>query len=150
MGDLYEWVKVIHIVAVISWMAGMLYLPRLFVYHSQAEIGSDKSETFKIMERKLLKLIINPAMIVAWICGLAMAYWIVMRTESWADVPIWLYCKLAAVFLLSGIHGNFSKWQREFEADKNTRSEKFYRIVNEIPAVLMVIIVILVIIKPFS
>ncbi len=150
MGDLYEWVKVIHIVAVISWMAGMLYLPRLFVYHSTAEIGSDKSETFKVMERKLLKVIINPAMIVAWICGLAMAYWIVMRTDSWVNVPVWLYCKLAVVFLLSGFHGNLAKWQREFEADKNTRSEKFYRIVNEVPAVLMVIIVILVIIKPFS
>ncbi len=150
MGELHEWVKVVHIVAVISWMAGMLYLPRLFVYHVQAEVGSDKSETFKVMERKLLKVIINPAMIVAWICGLILAYWIVARTDSWADVPVWLYCKLGVVFLLSGFHGNLSRWRKDFEADKNTKSERFYRIVNEVPAVLMVLIVILVIIKPFS
>lgn len=149
MGSLYEWVKVVHIIAVISWMAGMLYLPRLFVYHSTAEIGSDKSETFKMMERKLLKVIINPAMAVAWLCGLAMAYWTVEDLDSWLDAPVWLYVKLGLVFLLSGFHGNLSKWQREFEADQNTRSEKFYRLVNEVPTVLMILIVIVIVIKPF-
>ncbi len=149
MGSLYEWVKVVHIIAVISWMAGMLYLPRLFVYHAQADVGSDKSETFKVMERKLLRFIINPAMFVAWVCGLTMAYLIVEDLDSWWDAPVWLYIKLGLVFLLSGFHGNLSRWRRDFEADQNRHSEKFYRLVNEVPTVLMILIVIIVVIKPF-
>ena len=124
--DVYLWIKAVHVIAVISWMAGMLYLPRLFVYHSEAEIGSKQSETFKVMERRLLKAIINPAMIVTW-----------------------LHVKLALVLAMSAVHGFFSRWLKDFAADRRPRSQKFYRIINEVPTVLMIFIVIMVIVKPF-
>ena len=140
---MYEWIKALHVIAVIAWMAGMLYLPRLFVYHCEAEAGSKQSETFKLMERRLLKAIVNPAMIVTWLAGLYLA---------WAGHFFsagWLHAKLLLVLVLSGIHGFFSRCVKDFSADRNTRPQKFYRIVNEVPTILMIGIVILVIVKPF-
>jgi len=140
---LYLWLKAVHVVAVIAWMAGMLYLPRLFVYHCDAEAGSKQSETFKVMERRLLTVIINPAMIVAWVLGLWLAY-----DGGWLSAP-WLYAKLALVVALSGLHGFYARWTAAFGADRNPHSQKFYRIINEVPTILMIGIVILVIVKPF-
>lgn len=139
----YLWIKAFHIIAVIAWMAGMLYLPRLFVYHSEAVIGSDASETFKVMERRLLRYIINPAMIVTWILGLWLA-WKIFNFKGG-----WLHGKILLVLLLSGVHGYLSKNVRLFAQDKNTKSTKHWRIVNEIPTILMILIVILVVVKPF-
>ena len=137
------WIKALHVMSVISWMAGMLYLPRLFVYHCEAEPGSKQSEDFKVMERRLLRGIMNPAMIATWIFGLWAAYEFNFFTDGW------FHAKMALVILLSGMHGAMSKWRKDFAADRNTRSAKFYRIMNEVPAVLMVGIVILVVVKPF-
>jgi protoporphyrinogen IX oxidase len=139
----YEWIKALHVIAVIAWMAGMLYLPRLFVYHCEAEPGSRQSETFKVMERRLLRAIMNPAIIAAWILGLGLAY-----QGGWFAFH-WLQGKLALVILLSGIHGFLARLVRDFAADRNQHSQKFYRVINEIPAVLMVGIVILAVVKPF-
>lgn len=141
--DAYLWVKSIHVIAVIAWMAGMLYLPRLFVYHCAAAPGSETSETFKIMERRLLRFIINPAMIVTWIAGLWLAW------EIFEFKGGWLHAKILLVVLMSGVHGYLSKATRLFAQDKNTKSAKHWRIVNEVPTVLMILIVILVIVKPF-
>jgi protoporphyrinogen IX oxidase len=138
--DLYLWIKALHVVAIIAWMAGMLYLPRLFVYHAGVPVGSPMSETFKVMERRLLKAIINPAMIVAWLAGLTLAY-----EGGWFKAG-WLHAKLLLVILLSAAHGVFAKRVKEFAADRNTHSARYYRIVNEIPTVLMIGIVILVIV----
>jgi protoporphyrinogen IX oxidase len=140
---MYLWLKAFHVIAVISWMAGMLYLPRLFVYHCDAEVGSKQSETFKVMERRLMRAIINPAMIATWVLGLWLAY------DGGFFKSGWLHAKLALVLLLSGIHGFLSARVRDFAEDRNTRSPRFYRIINEVPAVLMIGIVILVIVKPF-
>src|SRR6516165_5475866 len=134
---MYEWIKALHVIAVISWMAGMLYLPRLFVYHCEAEAGSKQSETFKVMERRLLRAIINPAMIVTWLAGLYLAF-----AGHWWSAP-WLHTKLLLVVLLSGVHGFLARCMRDFAADRNQRSQKFYRIINEVPTVLMIGIVIL-------
>jgi protoporphyrinogen IX oxidase len=139
----YPWIKAMHVIAVISWMAGMLYLPRLFVYHCEAEIGSRQSETFKVMERRLLKAIINPAMTVTWLAGIYLAW-----SGHWYTSG-WFHGKLTLVLILSAVHGFFSRAVKDFAADRNTRSQKFYRIINEVPTVLMVLIVILVIVKPF-
>ena len=140
---MYEWIKALHVIAVISWMAGMLYLPRLFVYHCAAPKGSEQSETFKVMERRLLKAIVNPAMIVTWLAGL----WLVWDGGLyWAP---WFHAKLMLVLIMSAIHGLYTRYTREFAEDRNTRSQKFYRIINEVPTVLMIGIVILVIVKPF-
>jgi len=140
---LYEWLKAFHIIAVIAWMAGMLYLPRLFVYHCEAPVGSPQSETFKVMERRLLKAIINPAMIATWGLGIWLA-WI-----SGFYISPWLHLKVLLVLILSGVHGLFVRWVRDFATDKNQHSQKFYRIINEVPTLLMIGIVILVVIKPF-
>jgi putative membrane protein len=139
----YLWLKAIHVIAVIAWMAGMLYLPRLFVYHAEAEIGSKQSETFKVMERRLLRAIINPAMAVTWVLGLWLAY------DSGFYVSGWLQAKFALVLAMSGLHGFYSRWMKDFAADRNTHTAKFYRIMNEVPTVLMIAIVCLVIVKPF-
>jgi putative membrane protein len=139
----YEWIKALHVIAVIAWMAGMLYLPRLFVYHCEAEPGSRQSETFKVMERRLLRAIINPAMMAAWVLGLGLVYW-----GGWYTFH-WLQAKVALVLLLSAIHGLLARWVRDFAADRNQHSHRFYRIINEIPAVLMIGIVILAVVKPF-
>jgi putative membrane protein len=143
MADLYLWIKALHVISVIAWMAGMLYLPRLFVYHVDAPKASQQSETFKIMERRLLKAIINPAMIATWVFGVAM----VVMGELW-NQP-WLWAKLALVLGMQAMHGLFSRWQRDFANDANTRPAKTYRIANEVPTLLMIGIVILVIVKPF-
>jgi putative membrane protein len=141
--DWYDWVKALHVIAVISWMAGMLYLPRLFVYHVDAEPGSRQSETFKVMERRLLRAIINPAMTVTWIAGL----WLAWKGFSFSGG--WLHAKIALVLVLSGLHGYLSSAVRAFAEDRNTKPARHWRIVNEVPTVLMIAIVILVIVKPF-
>jgi putative membrane protein len=140
---MYEWIKAFHIIAVIAWMAGMLYLPRLFVYHCDAPPGSRQSETFKVMERRLLKGIINPAMIVTWLLG----GWLVW-TGGWYMAG-WFHAKLALVLAMSAIHGFYVRWTRDFAFDRNAKSQKFYRIINEVPTVLMIGIVIFVVVKPF-
>jgi protoporphyrinogen IX oxidase len=140
---MYEWVKAFHVIAVISWMAGMLYLPRLFLYHCKAEAGSQQSETFKVMERRLLRVIINPAMLLTWVLGLTLVW-----LGGWHTAG-WMHAKFALVIVLSAVHGLFVRHWRDFEADRNTRSEKFYRIINEVPTILMIGIVILVIVRPF-
>jgi putative membrane protein len=140
---LYLWLKAFHIIAVIAWMAGMLYLPRLFVYHAAVEPRSGQSETFKLMEWRLLKLIINPAMIATWVLGLLLVWLGGWYTSGW------LHAKLALVIALSVVHGFFVRWVKDFANDRNTRSPKFYRVINEVPTVLLIIIVILVVIKPF-
>ena len=139
----YSWMKALHVIAIIAWMAAMLYLPRLFVYHTMAEPGSDKSETFKIMERRLLRAIMNPAMVVSWIAGLWIA-WVVFGLQGG-----WLHAKLLLVVGLSAVHGYLSKAVREFAHDRNERPQRHWRIVNEVPTLLMIGIVILVIVKPF-
>lgn len=139
----YEWVKALHIISIIAWMAGMLYLPRLFVYHCDAAAGSESSETFKIMERRLLKAIMTPAMISSWLFGL------------WAAVEIgafsqgWFHAKLTLVLIMSGVHGYLAGCVKRFAKDENTKPARFYRILNEVPTVLMIVIVILVVGKPF-
>lgn len=142
--SLYPWIKSLHIISVIAWMAGMLYLPRLFVYHCDAAPGSDKSETFKIMERRLLRAIINPAMIASFVFG-----GILLITPGVIDWSAWwIYVKLALVILMTAVHGLFSRWRRAFEADRNTLSARTFRMVNEVPTLLMVIVVFLVVVKP--
>ena len=141
---MYLYVKAFHIISVIAWMAGMLYLPRLFVYHTQTAPGSEGSERFKVMERKLLRGIVNPSMVAVWILGPTLAW----LTGAYLDV--WLQIKFVLVILMSGVHGFLVRCWRDFEADRNTRSERFYRVLNEVPAVLMVLIVILAAVKPFS
>ena len=140
---LYDWIKAFHIIAVIAWMAGMLYLPRLFVYHSVAQAGSIQSETFKVMERRLLKAIINPAMIATWVLGLWLAW-----DGNWY-MSHWLEAKVALVLAMSAAHVFFARWVKDFAADRNRHNQKFYRIINEIPTVLMIVIVLLVVLKPF-
>jgi protoporphyrinogen IX oxidase len=140
---MYEWLKAFHVIAVIAWMAGMLYLPRLFVYHCDAAPGSKQSETFKIMERRLLKLIINPAMAVTWALGLWLGW-----EGSWFAAG-WLQAKIFLVLVLSGLYELMVRWVRDFAHDRNRHSEKFYRVINEVPTVLMIGIVILAVVKPF-
>ena len=137
------WIKTLHILAVIAWMAGMLYLPRLFVYHCGVAAGSEASETFKIMERRLLKAIINPAMIVTWIAGL----WLAWNGNFFA--AHWISAKFTLVILMSAVHGYLAKTVYIFAEDKNTKSATFYRVLNEVPTVLLILIVCLVVVKPF-
>lgn len=139
----YLWVKTVHILAFISWMAAILYLPRLMVYHASAEAGSDKSETFKIMERRLLRGIGTPAMIATWVFGI----WLAFLINAWSQP--WLHVKLAAVAVITIIHMMLARWVRTFAADGNTRSPRFYRIINEVPAALLIVVVVMVIVKPF-
>ncbi|MCP1199107.1 protoporphyrinogen oxidase HemJ [Notoacmeibacter sp. MSK16QG-6] len=139
----YLWAKALHVMAVISWMAAMFYLPRLFVYHTQVDAGSPQSELFKIMERRLLRAIMNPAMIVAWVLGLYLAI------KSGAFSEGWFHVKFLAVFLLSGLHGYLSAATRRFAEDRNAKTERHWRIVNEAPTLLMIVIVIMVVVKPF-
>ncbi len=139
----YPWIKAIHVIAVIAWMAGMLYLPRLFVYHAGAERGSIQSETFKVMERRLLRAIINPAMTVAWAAGLWLAW------HGFAFQGGWLHAKIAAVVALSAMHGYLAGAVRRFGEDRNEKPARHWRIVNEVPTVLMIVIVVLVVVKPF-
>jgi putative membrane protein len=140
---LYLWLKALHIIAVIAWMAGMLYLPRLFVYHADAPMGSDKSETFKVMEYRLLRYITTPAMLAALIFGLALIY------EGGSLKAGWLHAKLLLVLLLMGVHGFLAATVRAFREDRNIRPARFYRMINEVPTLLMIGIVILAVLKPF-
>ena len=141
--SLYLWIKAVHVVAVIAWMAGSLYLPRLFVYHADVLKGSDQSELFKVMEKRLLTVIMNPAMMIAWVLGLWLAW------DGFGFKGGWLHVKFLAVIALSGFHGYLSRAVREFAHDRNGKSARHWRMMNEIPTVLMLIIVIMVIVKPF-
>jgi len=139
----YDWIKSLHVIAVISWMAGMLYLPRLFVYHCGVAPGSEASETFKVMERKLLRYIINPAMVVSWVAGL----WIAIVVFGFQGG--WLHAKLALVLVLSAAHGYFAKAVADFARDEGNRNHRHWRFMNEVPTLIMIAVVILVIVKPF-
>ncbi|MGI9481327.1 MAG: protoporphyrinogen oxidase HemJ [Hyphomicrobiales bacterium] len=145
LSDYYLWIKAFHIISVISWMAGLLYLPRLFVYHANAVKGSIQSETFKIMERRLLKAIMNPAMIASWVFGLGLLFSGAVDISS----DIWIHVKLLLVIVLSGFHMFLARVVKKFTADKNDKPEKYYRILNEVPTALMFGIVFLAILKPF-
>jgi len=143
--DLYLWIKALHVIAIIAWMAGLLYLPRLFVYHADAEPGSVQSETFKVMERRLLRAIMNPAMVAAYVFGI----WLLILLGGWIWSSIWIYLKLVLVLGLTWVHHALARWRKDFDADRNERPARFYRMVNEVPTVLMIGIVILVIVQPF-
>ena len=144
--EVYLWIKALHIIAVISWMAGLLYLPRLFVYHCGAAQGSDKSETFKIMEQRLLKVIMRPAMIGSWALGLFLVS--IPGVVDWTG-EFWIYGKLALVIGLTGVHMAFARYARAFTEDRNEKPERFFRIINELPTVIMIGVVVLVTVKPF-
>ena len=139
----YLWIKSLHVISIIAWMAGLLYLPRLFVYHCAAETGSVQSETFKVMERRLLRAIMTPAMILAWITGLTLAW------QAGFFANGWFHLKLTLVLVLSASHGYMARCVRTFAADANLRGHRFYRILNEVPTLLMLVIVVAVIVKPF-
>jgi putative membrane protein len=142
---LVSYIKAFHVIAIIAWMAGLLYLPRLFVYHADSPNGSEQSETFKVMERRLLRLITTPAMIASWLFGLILA---LSGLIDWS-ADGWFHVKLALVLLLSAFHGLLAKWTKDFALDRNTRPACFYRIANEVPTLLMIGIVVLVIVRPF-
>lgn len=146
LATLYPWTKALHVISLIAWMAGMFYLPRLYVYHCGLVVGSAESERFKVMERRLLKQIINPAMIATWVFGIFLV--LTPGVVDWGQDG-WWYVKLTMVLLMSGFHGAMSKWRQEFLEDRNRRSHKFYRVANEVPTVLLVVIVVMVIVKPF-
>jgi len=141
--NMYLWLKALHIIAVIAWMAGMLYLPRLFVYHAASKPGSEQSETFKVMERRLLRFIMTPAMIVTWLIGM-----VLMLQGHWLGAS-WFHAKFVLVLAMTALHGLFSRWVNEFALGRNRHAPKFYRIVNEIPTVLLILIVLLAVVKPF-
>lgn len=144
LADFYPWIKSLHIISVIAWMAGMLYLPRLYVYHCDAPVGSQQSETFKVMERRLLRAIINPAMVLSFLFGgLLLASPGIVDWSAW-----WVYAKIFLVLVMAGLHGLFSRWRRNFEADRNTLSAKTFRLANEGPTILMIVIVFLAVLKP--
>ena len=145
MEEYFLWYKVIHIVAVISWMAGLLYMPRLFAYHTRAKPRSEMDKTFQIMEERLLRIIMNPAMILTYIFGTVIAYIYGLQA-----LGVWFHIKLSAVIGLSVFHGLLAKWRKEFARGENKKSEKFFRAVNEVPTILMVLIVVMVVVKPFE
>ena len=139
----YEWIKALHIISVLSWMAGMLYLPRLFVYHAEAKAGSELSETLKVMERKLLRFIINPAMIASYVFGI----WMLMINTGLLHEPF-MHVKLTALLGMQIVHAMFARYRRAFAEDRNIHSAKFFRILNEAPTLLMIVIVIMIVVKP--
>ena len=139
----YPWLKALHVVAVIAWMAGMLYLPRLYVYHAGVAPGSEASELLKVMERRLLRAIVNPAMVASFVLGgLLLAI-----VEPWDQG--WAWFKIALALALGAVHGFLARWRRDFAADRNRHSQRFYRVVNEVPTLIMIAIVVLVVVKPF-
>ena len=145
LANWYLPLKAMHIISVISWMAGLLYLPRLFVYHCESEIGSQQSETFKVMERRLMKAIMLPAMILSFIFGGAL-----LMVPGVLEQPYgWFHAKFLAVLILAGFHGAMGKWRKDFLADRNQKTARFFRVVNEVPTLLMIIIVFLVVLKSF-
>lgn len=141
--DLYLWIKALHIIAVISWMAAIFYLPRLFIYHTDAPVGSQQSETFKVMEQRLVKIIMNPAMMISWVLGLYLAWSVYGFSGGW------LHAKIGLVVLLTVTHVYFTRSAKRFARDENTRSARHWRLMNEVPTLLMIVIVILVVVKPF-
>ena len=141
----YLWIKALHVISVIAWMAGLLYLPRLFVYHTLQRVGSEASETFKVMERRLLRAIMNPAMVASFVFG----GWLIWDLGTDVFAMGWLHAKLACLAGLVVLHGLMAKWRRDFAEDRNRHSERFYRVMNEVPTVLMIAIVILAVGKPF-
>lgn len=141
----YPWTKALHVISMVAWMAGMFYLPRLYVYHCDLTPGSAESERFKVMEYRLLRQIINPAMVATWLFGILLV--LTPGVIDWSSG--WWHVKLTCVLLMSGFHGELSRWRRQFLEDRNTRSQRFYRIANEVPTLLLVIIVIMVIVRPF-
>ena len=141
---LYPWVKAFHVISMTAWMAGMFYLPRLFVYHCDVQRGSAESERFKVMEYRLLKQIINPAIVMTWLFGVILV--VTPGVIDWSAG--WWWVKLTSVLLMSGFHGALSKWRRLFMEDRNTRPQRFYRIANEVPTLLLMVIVIMVIVRP--
>ncbi|MDH3234167.1 MAG: protoporphyrinogen oxidase HemJ [Alphaproteobacteria bacterium] len=143
--DLYTWIKALHIISVIAWMAGLLYLPRLFVYHASASPGSEQSQTFKVMERRLLRAIMNPAMVAAYIFGILLL--ISSPLVDWAAG--WLWIKLAMITVLTVLHHLYGLWRKTFERDENTRPPRFYKIMNEAPTLAMIVLVLMVVVKPF-
>ena len=145
VGTIYLWLKALHVISVIAWMAGLFYLPRLFVYHCDAPVGSQSSETFKVMEGRLVRAIMTPAMLATWLFGLALLA--ASPAVDWGSG--WLHLKLFLVVVMSGLHGMMARWLREFLVDRNHHTARFYRIINEVPTVLMVAIVLTVVIKPF-
>ena len=140
----YLWLKALHLISVMSWMAGLLYLPRLFVYHAQSEVGSVRSETYKLMERRLLKAIMNPAMIASWVFGL----WMVYLNPTLLD-SIWMWVKILAVISMTASHMVFARFRRQFEQDIAIRKDSRYRIWNEVPTILMILIIIMAVVEPF-
>jgi len=142
---LLAYVKAFHVIAIIAWMAGLLYLPRLFVYHAESPKDSQASETFKLMEWRLLRFITTPAMIASWVLGLILAF---SGLIDWSSDG-WFHVKLVLVLLLSAYHGCLARWTKDFAGDGNTRSARFYRIANEVPALLMIGIVVMVVVRPF-
>jgi putative membrane protein len=145
LSAIYFWVKAFHIISIIAWMAGLLYLPRLFVYHAGVAVNSDTSQTFKVMERRLLRAIMTPAMIATYVFGIVLA--MTPGVVDWHEG--WFIAKLCLVAALTVIHFMLANWRRDFAADRNRRSARFYRIVNEVPTLLMIFIVILVVVRPF-
>lgn len=141
--EIYPWIKALHIIAVVAWMAGILYLPRLFVYHAMQIPGSEVSETFKIMERRLLRYIMNPAMILSFLFG----GWLIMINPGLLEQS-WMQYKIIVLVIMTGIHAALSRWRRFFAIDKNTFSPRFFKIINEVPTGLMIAIVILAVVKP--
>ena len=145
LGEVYLWIKALHLISVIAWMAGLLYLPRLFVYHCDAAPGTERSETFKVMERRLLRAIMNPAMIAVFVFG-GLLLLASPGADWWSG---WIYVKLALIAALTLFHHLAARWCKDFEADRNTRPVGYYRIANEVPTVIMIGIVILAVVKPF-
>ena len=145
LAPFYPWTKALHLIAVIAWMAGLFYLPRLFVYHTQVTVGGPESTVFKTMERRLLRAIMNPAMIVAWLLGLTL-----VLTPGAVDWHAgWWHLKLLSVLAMTGFHMHLAVARKAFLADARPRTERYWRAMNEVPTVLMVVIVVMVIVKPF-
>ena len=145
MAEFYLWFKWLHIVSVMSWMAALLYLPRLFVYHAEVDAGSPQAETFKVMERRLYKAIMTPAMLASWFFGVALIFSLDIDLAS----DFWIWAKLLLVFVLSGFHGHLGKIRRQFEQDEVPQTARYFRIINEVPTVIMLVVVFLVVFKPF-
>jgi putative membrane protein len=143
-GALYPWIKAFHVISIIAWIAGLLYLPRLFVYHAEAGPQSPMAATFQVMERRLLRAIMNPAMIATWVFGL----WLLFLEPGWLSNG-WLHVKLLCVIALTVAHHLFGRWRKDLAEGRDRHSPKFYRLVNEVPTVLMIVIVVMVIVKPF-
>lgn len=145
MANYYNWFKAFHIIFVIAWMAGMLYLPRLYVYHTEVKSGSEEDKRFQLMEKRLLRIIINPSMILVTLCGIVLA-----DIYGWANLGLWFHLKLLCLFMMYAVHGYLSICRKKFVQGKNDHSAIFYRILNEVPTILMILIVILVVVKPYE